>query len=162
MPQFDIANFVPQLAWLTLFFAILYFGIVKFTLPKVGQVMTAREDKVMGDLSTAEAAKADADRIDADYAAGIADAQDKARTSLTEARTRISKSVEAKLAKAGDKVAAKNDAAQASLNAARTDALAGIQTIAADVAADIVERLTGARPTAAEAARAATSAMAEA
>ncbi|ODU19752.1 MAG: hypothetical protein ABS87_13345 [Sphingomonas sp. SCN 67-18] len=160
MPQFDIANFVPQLAWLTVFFAILYFGIVRLTLPKIGTVRTAREGQVSGDLNTAETAKAEADRIETDYAAGIADAQGKARAALTEARAKIAKSVETKLAKAGDKVAAKAATAQTALAAARADALAGVQSVAADAAADIVERLTGTRPTAAEAARAAGGAIA--
>ncbi len=57
------------------------------TLPKLGRVMTAREDQVTGDLATAEAAKAEADRMAADYDQGVATAQDAARAELGEARS---------------------------------------------------------------------------
>src|SRR3954453_5655637 len=98
MPQFELANFTPQLVWLALFFAILYFGVVSLTLPKLGRVMTAREDQVTGDLSTAEAAKAEADRMAADYDAGVAAAQDSARAKLGEARAAAVTALESRLA----------------------------------------------------------------
>jgi F-type H+-transporting ATPase subunit b len=69
MPQFHLDNFVPQLAWLAIFFAILYFGIVRLTLPKLGKTLDAREDRISGDLSTAERAKGEADALSASYAA---------------------------------------------------------------------------------------------
>src|SRR3546814_5188646 len=79
MPQFELANFAPQMVWLCIAFAILFFGIVMPTLPKLGRVVQARADKVTGDIDSAAKAKADADRIEADYAAGIASAQESAR-----------------------------------------------------------------------------------
>lgn len=162
MPQFNLDNFVPQLVWLTIFFAILYFGIVRFTLPKLGRVMAAREDKVAGDLSTAETAKAEADRIEADYAAGVAQAQEKARGALAEARSNAAKAVEARLAAANAEIARKNEVAEAELAQARDKALGTVEGIAAELAADIVERLTGSRPDTKESARVAKRAMVEA
>ena len=162
MPQFDFANFVPQLAWLAIFFAILYFGIVQLTLPKVGKVMTAREDKVSGDLATAETAKAEADRIGEDYAAGIAAAQDQARARLAEARSGVARSVEAKLAAANAEFERKHEAAEAELNKARAAALGKVEALAAELAGDIVERLTGNRPDDGETTRVAKRAMVEA
>ena len=54
MPQFDFAAVTwPQLAWLALSFAILYFGVIRFTLPKLGKVMGEREDKIAGDIAAA-------------------------------------------------------------------------------------------------------------
>ncbi|MFS2111894.1 hypothetical protein ACCC88_19540, partial [Sphingomonas sp. Sphisp140] len=77
MPQFDFANvFLPQLVWLAIFFAVLYFAVVLPTLPKLGRTMQAREDQVTGDLDAAEAAKASADKLAADYEAGVAEAQE--------------------------------------------------------------------------------------
>lgn len=160
MPQFDLANFTPQLAWLAFFFAILYFGVVRLTLPKLGRVMTARDDRVSGDLVAAEAAKAEADRMQADYDAGVAAAQDAARTRLNEARGAASAALEGKLARSKAALDARADEAQAALDTARTTALGQIETVAADAAADIVERLTGARPAEREAVDAARTALA--
>lgn len=154
MPQFEFANFIPQLAWLAVFFAILYFGIVRLTVPKIGRVIGEREQTVSGDIQTAEAAKAEADRIEADYAASVAAAREQAREALNVARGSAAKSIEQRLAAAHADVEAKQGAAQAQLDAARTKALADVEAVAAEVAADIVERLTGARPDSETAARA--------
>lgn len=159
MPQFDFQNvFLPQLVWLAVSFSILY-GIVLLTLPKLGRVMQAREDKVTGDLTEAETAKAAADSLGQEYSAGVAEAQDAARASLVAARVKAAKSVEAKLAKAGAKLQSQSDEAEAALAEARSRALGEIETVAAEAAADIVERLTGARPDAAQAGAAARAAL---
>lgn len=160
MPQFDLANFVPQIAWLALFFAILYFGIVRLTLPKIGNVVDAREAKVTGDLSAAETAKADADRIEADYHAAIAEAQASARATVTDARSKATRATEAELAKADAAAEAKLAEAHQRIDAASAEASTSIESIAADAAADIVERLTGKRPDGAVATKAARAAIA--
>lgn len=161
MPQFDFQNvFIPQLFWLAVIFAILYFGVVQLTLPKLGRVMQAREDQVTSDLDTAEAAKASADKLAADYDAGVAEAQEGARASLVAARAKSAKSIETKLAKANAKLAAKTQAADADLATARNNALGEIEAVAADAASDIVEKLTGKRPAEAQAATAARAALA--
>lgn len=154
MPQFNFANFLPQMAWLAVFFAILYFGIVRLTLPKVGRVMNEREETVSGDIRTAEAAKAEADRIEADYAASVAEARNQARERLGAARAHANKALEDKLAAANADIERRNEAAQAALAEARQRAAASIEAIAAEAAAEIVERLTGARPDQTSASRA--------
>lgn len=146
MPQFEFSTFLPQMVWLAIFFAVLYFGVVRLTLPKVGRVIEAREDQVSGDLSAAQGAKAESDRMAADYDAGIAAAQDAARARVTEARAAATQAIEAKLKVANAAVEAKSAKAQAELDAARSSALAEVESVAADAAADIVERLTGKRP----------------
>lgn len=63
MPQFDPASFVPQLFWFGVIFTLLYFVVVRPTLPKVGRVIDARETQIAGDLDRAEAAKGAADAL---------------------------------------------------------------------------------------------------
>jgi F-type H+-transporting ATPase subunit b len=149
MPQFHLDNFVPQLVWLTIFFALLYFGIVRLTLPKLGRTLDAREDRISGDLSTAERAKGEADALSATYAAGIDEAHKTARTSIAEAKARAMVSVEKTVAAANSVLSEKAAVADASLSAARSRAMAEIENVSVDAAADIVERLTGRRPDAA-------------
>ncbi len=146
MPQFHLDNFVPQLVWLTLFFAILYFGIVRATLPKLGRTITARETQVSGDLSTAEAAKVEADRLAAAHAAELDTAHRSARAAIDAAKAKAAGNVEAALAAANATLAEKAAAADATLSAARDRAMGEIENVAREAAADIVERLTGQRP----------------
>ena len=56
MPQFDSATWLPQLAWLAAIFAVLYFVVIRPTLPKVGRVIDERESRVAADLDAAVAA----------------------------------------------------------------------------------------------------------
>ena len=147
MPQFDFANvFVPQIVWLAFFFAVLYFAVVLPTLPKIGRVMQAREDQVSGDLNSAEAAKASADALVAAHEEEIARAQEAVRVALGAARDKAAKASETRLAKADAKLGEQAMAAEASLNEARAKAMAEIEAVAADLAADLVEKLTGKRP----------------
>ena len=163
MPQFDFANvFWPQLIWLTVIFSVLFFGIVLPTLPKLGRAVDAREEKIKGDIDGAEAAKANADIVVEENETGHAKAQESSRAVVALAKDKAAKSVEKKLAAANEKIEAKLNAAQAELAQARTKAMAEIETIAADSAADIVEKLSGTRPAAAAARAAAKSVFAEA
>jgi F-type H+-transporting ATPase subunit b len=159
MPQFDLANFVPQLVWLAIFFAILYFGIVKLTLPKLGKVMNERETKVGDDIASAERAKHQADEIAQRYEAGIAEAQGNARAAVTAAKAEVARSVEQQLSALAATLTEKQAAADAALAAARGKAMAEIETVAAEAAAEIVERLTGKRPSDAETSAAASKAL---
>lgn len=146
MPQFDLANFVPQLAWLTIFFAILYFGIVRMTLPKLVKTMDAREGQVTTDLATAEKSKAEADQMAATYAAGIEDAHKSARAAIAKAKAKAAASIETAVAAGNVVIAEKAAAADQALATARSNALGEIESVASDAASDIVERLTGKRP----------------
>lgn len=146
MPQFEGANFLPQLFWLAIFFAILYFGVVRPTLPKLGRVMTEREDRVRGDIALAERAKAEADRMQAEYDSGVAEAQVTARSRLGDAQAAAAAALEARLKESNEAVDRRTEAAQASLDVARQRAMGEIEGVAADAAADIVEKLTGTRP----------------
>lgn len=160
MPQFDLANFAPQLVWLTIFFAILYFGIVRLTLPKLANTMDARDGQIGSDLTTAEKAKGEADQMAATYAAGIEDAHAAARAAITDAKSKSAANVEKAVAAANAVIAEKAAAADAVLAAARVKALGEVQAVASDAAAAIVEKLTGLRPDAAVVAAASKSALA--
>ena len=80
MPQFDFAHvFWPQVAWLALSFAVLYFGVVRLTLPKLGKVVDDREARIAGDLAAAREAKAHAELTGERYRAQLEAAREKAR-----------------------------------------------------------------------------------
>jgi F-type H+-transporting ATPase subunit b len=146
MPQFNFANFAPQLAWLAVFFAILYFGVVRATLPRIGKVVDGREAKVRGDIADAETAKAEADRVRDAYEAAMAAARSQALASVNEAKARAARASEARLAEADKGLEAKAAAAAAALDVARTSAMAEVERIAADAAAEIVVLVGGSRP----------------
>lgn len=146
MPQFHLDNFVPQLVWLAVFFAILYFGIVRLTLPKIGGLVDRREATVKGDIADAETAKATADRIHDAYQASLAAAHGEAQAAVGVAKASAARATETRLAEANGALAAHLAQAQAALDAARGGAMAEVERIAADAAVEIVALVSGRRP----------------
>lgn len=143
MPQFQLENFVPQLAWLALFFAILYFGIVRATLPRISRVIDERETTVENDLSSAEGAKGQADTIRTGYEQKIAEARGRAQTAVADAKANAARGIEGRLSKVNAEIEEKTVAAQAAIAAQREAAMGEVARIANDAAREIVERLIG-------------------
>ena len=147
MPQFDFGHvFWPQLAWLGVIFAVLYFGVVRMTLPKLGKVMDAREQSIAGDLAAAKAAKETADTIDAQYHADMNASREQARGAIAAAKAAAAKSTEAKLAEAGVKADAALAEAEARIAKAVAKAEGALADAAAESAQAIVTKLTGVEP----------------
>lgn len=147
MPQFDFAHvFWPQVAWLAVFFAVLYFGVVRMTLPKLGKVMTEREDKISGDIAAAKAAKDSADEVDARYHADMNTSREEARKAIAEAKAAAAKASEARLAKAAQAAEAEIAAAEARIAGSVAAAQDALREAAAEGAQAIVAKLTGVEP----------------
>lgn len=143
MPQFDVANFLPQLAWLALVFAVLYFFVVRPTLPKVGRVIDQREALVAKDLDVAEAAKGEAETIRARYDEGMAAAREAAQAEVARAKAEAARGVEGRMKDVNARLDAQGDEAAAKLAAARDAARASLAATTAALTADAVTRLTG-------------------
>jgi F-type H+-transporting ATPase subunit b len=147
MPQFDFANVTwPQLAWLALFFVVLYFGVVRQTLPKLGKVMGEREDRIAGDLGAAKTAKDTADAVDARYHAEMDASREQARQAIAAAKAEAAKASEARLAKAALATDADIAAAEARIAKASAKAQDTLRDAAAEGAQAIVAKLTGVEP----------------
>ena len=149
MPQFEPHVFVPQIAWLILIFGLL-FAVVSATLPKVASV-TANRARVIGDdLSGAEAARASAATVHDAYEATLSEARGNAVKLAADAKYAVSAETAERLKAIDADLAASAAKAQAEIETARTAALANLRPVAEEATADIVERLTGRRPAAAE------------
>ena len=143
MPQFDPASFVSQLFWFGVIFTLLYFVVVRPTLPKVGKVIDARETQVAGDLDRAEAAKGAADTLRADHETAMKAARDAAQAAVAQARESAAKASDAQLKALAARLDADADAAAASLELALGSARAGLQSTVAELTSEAVAKLTG-------------------
>lgn len=143
MPQFLPANFLPQLVWLAVIFAVLYFAVVRPTLPKVGRIIDEREGRVAGDLDAAETAKSEADAIRSRYDEGMAAARDAAQAEVGAARDAAAKAAEARMRELGALLDGKAAEATTRLDAARGAAQATLAATTAALTGDAVQRLIG-------------------
>lgn len=154
MPQFELANALPQIVWLALIFAILYLTLATGALPKVEKVVEERSRAIGGDLLAADAAKGQAETTLAAYEASLAEARGKAAALTSDAKAASAKATSERVKASDAALAAKLDAATAEVAKAREAALANLDAVAADATADIVEKLIGRRPDPAAAAAA--------
>ncbi len=143
MPQFEPGFWLPQLAWLAAIFAVLYFAVVRPTLPKVGRVIDERERRVTSDLGAAETAKHEADAIRQRYDEGMARARETAQGEVAKAHAEAARAVEARMKELGAVLDAKADAAAAQLDTARAAARAKLAATTATLTGEAVTRLTG-------------------
>lgn len=154
MPQLDVNAWPPQLFWLAVTFLVLYFIISKVVIPRTGGVIAGRQNQIDSDLASAQRSKADTDKAVTEYEAALAAARDKAGVIGQETRDKLSGEVDRARAKLDGELAGKIATAETSIQARRSQAMASVSEFAADIAADIVSRLTGISVTKADAAKA--------
>ena len=156
MPQIAqiLETYASQFFWLMIVFGLVYFTIGHGMLPKVEATMDARNRKIADDLAAAELARAEADDLGDSGEAGLAAARAAAQAKASDAKTKGAKDADARLAKADAEIGVKLAAAEAELSAATAKAMSSIETVAADAAADSVAKVSGAKVTPAQAAKA--------
>jgi len=85
----DKQNLYPHAAELVvgaLAFAIIFFFMWKWVLPRVNTLLEERREKIQGELERAESTRTEADQILADYKAQLASARDEGNRIIEEAR----------------------------------------------------------------------------
>ncbi|ODA67248.1 ATP synthase subunit b 2 [Methyloligella halotolerans] len=158
MPQLVPGDWVPQLIWLAITFAILYVLMAKVALPKVGGVLDARRNKIQSDLQTAEELRRATAEAIASYEQALAEAKQKAHAIAQEARDKLNEELSAEREKLEKELDQKAKDAEARISEAKTSALKEVDGIATEVAGDLVEKLIGVAPAKGETEKAVTAA----
>lgn len=143
LPQLNPANFAPQLFWLAVSFVILYLILSRATLPRIGEVLEERRDRVQRDLDAAERFKGETDSALAAYEKALADARQKASSMAKDVRDRLTADTEAERNRVESALAAKISDAEARIAATKSKALASVDDIAAETASAVVGKLLG-------------------
>ena len=132
LPQFDIHWWPGQIAWFSVIFLVVFFLMRGVFVPRIGGTIEARDAKIEGDIAEARRMKAEADAQAAAAAAETAQARAQAKADIS-----------ASLAAEEAKLAETTEAAEASIQAARDEAMGNVRTIAAETAGAIIAKLTG-------------------
>ena len=145
MPQIDQIGtiYFSQLFWLLVVFALIYFIIGRWMLPRIEGTIHARNDRIAADLAEAERARAEAATIEADYNREMEAAHVSARADVSAATQAAAADSEGKAKANNDALEAKIVAATADLDAARTSALGQIEGVAAEAVREIVKLVSG-------------------
>lgn len=143
LPQLDPTTYAPQVVWLVITFAVLYFLMTKVALPRITNVLEERQNRIEGNLEKAEALRAQAQATAEAYEQSLAAARQAAQAVLAEARDRISADAAARQAELGERLTAEIAAAEARIVEAKQEAMADIRKLAGEVAVSASQKLTG-------------------
>jgi len=143
LPQLNTDTFAGQIFWLFVSLIFLFVVIWRVAAPKIGGVMDARAGRIKGDIDAAADAKRKSEEALAGYEKALADARARALKIGDDMRKASQAEADAKNAAEGQRVAAETAKAEARIAEMRKAAMANVATLAGDVAAEIVSKLTG-------------------
>ena len=143
LPQLNTHTFSPQLFWLVLTFATLFFVLSKIALPRIGEVITERRDRIARDIDAAARLKGETDKALADYEKALADARGKASGIAKETRETLAKETDSEKSRVEAQIAAKLQQAEVRITETKNKALSAVNDIAAETAAAVVAKLIG-------------------
>src|SRR5688572_18433313 len=154
MPQLNPLDWAPQLIWLVITFSVLYLLMKHVALPRIGSVIEARAARIAGDIDAADKLRRETQEAIAAYEQALAEAKARAHAIAQEGRAKLNAEVSAERGKLEKELAAKQAQAEASIEAAKQAALKEVNNVAAETAAEIVQRLIGVAPSRSEVASA--------
>jgi F-type H+-transporting ATPase subunit b len=143
LPQLNPADFSPQLAWLAVTFVVLYLILSRVTLPRIGEVLEERRDRVQRDLDAAERFKTDTDSALAGYEKALGDARQKASSMAKDVRDRLTADTEKERTRIEGELHAKLADAETRIAATKAKALTSVDEIAAETASAVIAKLLG-------------------
>lgn len=147
-PPFESDTFASQLVSFAIAFALLYLIVSRLALPRVGGVLSARQQVIDTDLAEASRLKSASDGALKAYETELATARAKAQAMATEVRETLNAQQETAKAALEQSLAGKLAAAETTIATMREQAMGNVRGIAAETASAIVERLTGTSPNA--------------
>ena len=146
-PPFDSSTFAPQLVWLAICFTALYFILSRIALPRIGEVLEERRDRIQRDLDKAAELREETDKAIATYEEELATARHKANGIAEETRNKLNAEIAKESADVEAKISKKAEEAEARIVKAKQEAFTNVNEIALDTTAAIVKKLLGRKPT---------------
>jgi F-type H+-transporting ATPase subunit b len=143
VPQLDVSSFSSQIFWLIICFATLYYLLSRKALPRVSEVLEARQDRIAADLDQAQRLRREAEAALTTYEKAMAKAQDEAHALLAEVQNRLQAEAAERQAELDRRLAKQMADAEAEIVAAKERALGEIEDAAAGAARAAAERLAG-------------------
>lgn len=147
-PPFNKEYFASQALWFAIAFVALYLIIARLAIPQIGGTIAARGKRVADDLAEANRLKEQSDAALAAYEKSLADARNRAQALANETRDKLNAEAEQTRKTLEANLNVKLAEADKTIAATKQSAMANIESVAADTAIAIVERLIGTAPTA--------------
>lgn len=146
MPQLDVNTFLPQVVWLVITFAALFLLMWRVAVPRIADVLEARQRRIDDNLDKAVESKKEAEQTLAAYEQAMNEARAGAHTLIAEAAATMAAEAAEREAKLALDLSARITAAEDEIAKAVDDAMDNVRAAVIEVAAAALERLTGKAP----------------
>jgi F-type H+-transporting ATPase subunit b len=143
MPQLDVATYLPQIFWLVITFAVLYLIVARVALPRVGEVLEARQERIEADFERAEGLRKEAEDTLAAYEATMDEARAQAHRVTVEATQAMAAEAARRNEALTARLAEETAAAEARIADASRRALAGMRDAAKELVREASSKLAG-------------------
>jgi F-type H+-transporting ATPase subunit b len=147
-PPFESQHFPSQIFWLVLTFVLLYLLMSRVALPRIASIFAERSKHISDDLAAAQRFKEQSEAANAAYLQSLAQARARAQAIANETRDKHAAEAATANKKLEAQLQEKLVAAETSIASTRSAAMANVNSIAAETAAAIVQRLIGTAPSA--------------
>lgn len=142
-PPLDSNFFEPQLIWFAVIFGLLYLLLSRVALPRIGEVLEERRDRINRDLDEAQRLKDETEKAIASYEEALADARAKGQAIGQKARDATDKEVAAEKTEKESGLAQKLADAEAQITKAKETAMGHVNEVASDTAETLIDELLG-------------------
>jgi len=142
-PPFDSSTFGSQLFWLALAFGALYFLMSRVALPRIGDILEVRRDRIEGDLAEADRMRQKTDQAIEAYETELAEAKSKAQGIADETRSAMKAELSDKRTGVEEDLTKKIATAEARIAETKEAALEHVGEIATEIAQALVTPMIG-------------------
>jgi F-type H+-transporting ATPase subunit b len=146
MPQIAQISetFASQLFWLIIAFGLIYIVVGRGMLPKIEATVSQRDNRIAEDLAAAERARAQADETEEAYRIRTETSRAEALKVTQAAKEASARETEQRVKAADSEIGERTAEAEARIRAAAATTMADIETVAAELAQEMVAKLSGA------------------
>ena len=143
MPQLDSKYWLSQSFWLILIFAILYFSIANFFIPKIKDNLDNRENKIKDDLDGAKELSLTAEEKNVEYINEINAAKKEVAKILIDSKKQLDKSLQQKKELFEKDLEKKILKTEKEINDMKKNSYQSIKDMSAEISGKIIEDITG-------------------
>ena len=143
MPQLDSKYWLSQSFWLILIFAILYFSIANFFIPKIKDNLDNRENKIKDDLDGAKELSLTAEEKNVEYLNEINAAKKEVAKILIDSKKQLDKSLQQKKELIEKDLEKKILKTEKEINDMKKNSYQSIKDMSAEISGKIIEDITG-------------------
>lgn len=143
-PQLDVTTYSSQIFWLIVSFGLLYTLMSRIALPRINEVIDLRQTQLNCNLDRATQLNDEANKMKAEFEKLLAKAQASAKSAVDDVEQEVNERMTQESSKFADHARNRLAEVETSIAKAKNEALASLGDIAADVAVDMVARVSGA------------------